>query len=114
MEVGTTADFLAALEAHANSRTAGDPPSHAHRCVLGSACLLPCSSRSKRATKITQSGQQSSLLSDTLHAESLQPTGEIKNLVLQAAGELAAALGPDQAGAGRLWQPCRHKYKLVT
>ena len=30
-EIGTTADFLAALEARANSRTAGDAPSHAHR-----------------------------------------------------------------------------------
>ena len=31
VEVGTTADFLAALEARANRRTAGDPPTRAHR-----------------------------------------------------------------------------------
>lgn len=49
VEVGTTADFLAALEARANGRTAGDPPSHAHRCVLGSASLLPSSSNAERA-----------------------------------------------------------------
>ena len=34
VDIGTTADFLAALEARANSRTAGDAPSRAHRCGI--------------------------------------------------------------------------------